>query len=182
MADPCLIVIDTQLAFDDPVWGPRNNPDAETFIARLLDAWREKGAPLIHIRHRSTSPAGRFKGQALDFKPEARPYSGEPVIEKTVNSAFIGTDLEQRLRAAGIDTILITGLTTDHCCSTTARMGANLGFTVWFASDATATFDRRAPDGAVIDAQTMHRTELASLSGEFAEIIESDEAIRRLQS
>jgi nicotinamidase-related amidase len=176
-----LVVIDTQMAFDNPGWGRRNNHEAEARIASLLDAWRRQGAPLVHVRHRSRSPEGLFRGPGTEFKPEARPLPGEPVIEKSVNSAFIGTDLEQRLRATGADTIVIAGMTTDHCCSTTARMGGNLGFSVWFVSDATATFERRALDGATIDPETMHRIELASLSGEFAEIVDTKEAIRRLE-
>jgi nicotinamidase-related amidase len=180
VAAPTLIVIDMQRAFDDPEWGPRNNPGAERQIARLLAAWRRQDAPIIHVRHRSSSPQGRFRGAALDFKPEAQPQPGEAVIEKSVNSAFIGTDLERRLHDATAERIVMAGMTTDHCCSTTARMAANLGFTVAFVADATATFDRQAPDGTMIDAQTMHRTALASLSGEFAEIVETEEAIQRL--
>lgn len=182
VAAPTLIVIDMQRAFDDPAWGPRNNPDAERQIARLLAAWRRQDSPIIHVRHRSASPGGRFRDAAMDFKPEAQPQPGELVIEKSVNSAFIGTDLEQRLRNAGAERIVIAGMTTDHCCSTTARMGANLGFTVTFVADATATFDRLAPDGTMIDAATMHRTALASLSGEFADIVDAEVAIQRLLS
>jgi nicotinamidase-related amidase len=178
--EPTLIVIDVQQAFDHPAWGDRNNPAAERNIAGLLDCWRGRGAPIIHVRHRSASAEGRFRGSGEAIKPEAQPLEGETVIQKSVNSAFIGTDLEDRLRQAGAETIVIAGLTTDHCCSTTARMGANLGFYVWFVSDATATFDRTAPDGGRIDAATMHRTALASLSHEFAEIIDTTEAIRRL--
>src|SRR2546423_6470928 len=181
MAAPTLIVVDTQMAFDDPRWGQRNNQQAERQIARLLAAWRGQGAPIVHVRHRSRSPEGLFRGPGSAFKPEAAPLPGEPVIEKSVNSAFIGTDLEQQLRASGIDTIVIAGMTTDHCCSTTARMGGNLGFTVWVVSDAMATFERKALDGGTIDAETMHRIELASLSGEFAEVVETKEAISRLE-
>jgi nicotinamidase-related amidase len=179
---PTLIVIDVQRAFDDPAWGERNNPDAETHIAQALGAWRERGAPVVHVRHRSGSAAGLFRPgtPAFEFKPEAAPQPGEPVITKTVNSAFIGTDLEARLRAAGVAAIAIVGLTTDHCCSTTARMAGNLGFETWVLADAMATFDRRAPDGGPIPAETMHRTALASLDGEFAEVLDTSVAIARL--
>lgn len=178
---PTLLIIDVQRAFDDPTWGPRNNPHAESAIAELLARWREKGGPVIHVRHRSVSEAGLFKGPRLDFKPEAAPIVGEPVIEKTVNSAFIGTNLEDRLRREGARTVVIAGLTTDHCCSTTARMAANLGFETWFVSDGTATFERRGPDGAIIDAETMHRTALASLHGEFAEVMDVNESVAKLE-
>lgn len=179
---PTLLLVDIQQAFEDPAWGPRNNPEAEANATRLLQGWRQAGAPVIHVRHKSRSPQGLFKGAALEFKPDVQPIGDEPVVDKSVNSAFIGTDLEKRLRDASARTLVIAGLTTDHCCSTTARMAANLGFEVWFVSDATATFDRTAPDGGLIDADTMHRTALTSLSGEFAEIVDAQTAVRRLSS
>jgi len=181
---PALIVIDVQRAFDNPAWGARNNPAAERRIAALLSAWRAAGAPVLHVRHESVSPNGIFRRgtPAFDFKPEAQPADGEPVIDKRVNSAFIGTDLEKRLRAEGISALVIAGLTTDHCCSTTARMAGNLGFETWFVSNATATFDRTGPDGERIPAETMHRTALASLDGEFAEVVTSEEAILRIRA
>ena len=119
MAPPTLIVIDVQRAFDDPSWAPRNNPEAEQRIAEALAGWREHGAPVIHVRHASAAPGGLFVPgtTAIEFKPEAQPLDGEPVITKHVNSAFIGTDLENRLRELGVDTVALVGLTTDHCCS-----------------------------------------------------------------
>ncbi|HVS86557.1 MAG TPA: cysteine hydrolase family protein [Gaiellaceae bacterium] len=177
MPQPTLLLIDVQRAFDDPRWPPRNNPGAEARIADLLAAWREHGAPVVHVRHESAEPEGIFRRgtDAYEFKPEAQPLDGEPVVEKTVNSGFIGTDLEQRLRDAGADTVVIAGLTTNHCCSTTARMAGNLGFETWLVSDATATHARGG-----FDAETMHRVELAALDGEFCEVVDAAEAIRRL--
>jgi nicotinamidase-related amidase len=182
MSAPTLIVIDVQQAFDEAGWGARNNPDAEERIAAAIAGWREHGAPVIHVRHRSADPGGSFipGTPAFEFKPEALPRDGEPVITKDVNSAFIGTDLEERLRAAGTSTVALVGLTTDHCCSTTARMAGNLGFETWVLGDAMATFDRETPDGDLIAADIMHRTALASLHGEFAEVIATDAALARL--
>jgi nicotinamidase-related amidase len=173
---PTLLLIDVQQAFDRPDWGTRNNLDAEERIVNLLAHWRLAGAPIIHVRHRSAAADGRFRGEGLQFKPEAVPQDGEPVVEKSVNSAFIGTDLEQRLRAADTHEVVIAGLTTDHCCSTTARMAGNMGFTTYVVADAMATFARRAPDGGLIDAETIHRTALASLMDEFATVIDSERA------
>jgi nicotinamidase-related amidase len=176
---PTLLVIDVQRAFDDPSWGERNNPDAEARVADLLAAWREAGAPVVHARHESLEPDGLFRRgtESFEFKAEAAPLPGEPVVEKTVNSAFIGTDLEQRLRAAGAETVVVAGLTTDHCCSTTARMAGNLGFETWFVSDATATHRR-----GEFDPETIHRTALASIDDEFCEVLDTAEAISRLHS
>ena len=183
MTAPTLILIDVQRAFDDPAWGPRNNADAEARVEAVLGGWRELGAPVIHVRHASTDPDGLFVpgGRAFEFKPEAMPTADEPVLTKHVNSAFIGTDLEARLRNHGVEAVALAGLTTDHCCSTTARMAGNLGFETWVLADAMATFDRVAPDGETIPADLMHRTALASLDGEFAEVMGSDEALRRVR-
>lgn len=175
---PTLLVVDVQRAFDDPAWGERNNPDAEARVQELLTAWREIGAPVLHVRHESTAPSGLFRRDtsAFEFKPEAQPLPSEPVLEKHVNSAFIGTDLEERLRAAGVSDLVVAGLTTDHCCSTTARMASNLGFATWFVADATATYAR-----GDFDAETMHRTALASLDEEFARVLTTAEAIAELR-
>jgi len=179
-----LISIDVQQAFDDPRWGERNNPDAEDRIASLLAAWRDTARPVFHVQHRSASPTGLFRPGEPGFahKPQARPLPGEPVILKDVNSAFIGTDLEARLRAAGIEELVIVGLTTDHCVSTTTRMAGNLGFTVWFVADATATFARTGPDGRHFTAQQMHDTALASLHGEFATVVWSNTVLDALKA
>lgn len=170
-----LIIIDVQQAFDDPVWGQRNNPGAESQIAGLLAAWRRTERPLIHVQHRSARPEGLFHHEkpGFQFKPEALPQPGEPHIIKSVNSSFIGTDLEQRLRAQGAEVLVIVGITTDHCVSTTARMAGNFGFTTYVVSDATATFERRGPGGRHFSAEDMHDSALASINGEFATVIDS---------
>ena len=121
-----LLLIDVQQAFDDPRWGSRNNPDAERRIAELLAGWRSTGRPVIHVQHMSQEPGSPLRpghpGNA--FKPEATPLSGEPVFQKQVNSAFIGTALEQHLREHGIETLVLVGIPTDHCFSPTARTAA----------------------------------------------------------
>ncbi len=180
--ESALIVIDVQCAFDDPTWGVRNNPLAERNIAALLAAWRATGRPIVHVRHRNSTPGGRFHPDAPGFapKPEARELPGEIVLTKQVNSAFIGTDLEARLRAGGIATVVIVGITTDHCVSTTTRMAGNLGFDTVIVSDATATFDRTGPDGRHYSADVMHDTALASLHGEFATVASTAQVLEAL--
>ena len=177
-----LIVIDVQEAFNDSSWGQRNNPAAEANIAALLAGWRRTQRPVIHVQHRSPRAESLFHPSRPGFKvkPEAEPLPGEPVIYKDVNSSFIGTDLEHRLRARGAATLVIAGITTDHCVSTTTRMAGNLGFATYLVSDATATFERRGPHGTRFSAEQMHETELASLNGEFAHVLDSAAVLEML--
>lgn len=171
-----LLIIDVQQGFDDPIWGQRNNPDAEANISRLINLWRSEKRPIIHIQHCSVAPGSPLRPEhpGCQFKPEATPIEGEPVFKKTVNSAFIGTKLESHLKDNGIEHIVIVGLTTDHCVSTTTRMAGNLGFKVLLVSDATATFDRMGPDGKKYMAEDIHSIHIASLHGEFCNVITTD--------
>lgn len=177
-----LIIIDVQQGFDEPVWGRRNNPQAEANIARLLQAWRAGGRPLFHVQHLSREPNSPLRPNAsgCDFKDEVRPLPGEPVVTKHVNSAFIGTNLEAMLRSHGIETVVITGLTTNHCVETTTRMAGNLGFTTYIVEDAAATFDRTGPDGKLYPAEHIHAVSLASLHGEFATVVSTETVLAEL--
>ncbi len=179
-----LLIIDVQKGFLDASWGPRNNPDAEANIARLIAAWRRNGLSVHHVHHSSRSPAGAFfHGKAgRDPKPEAAPAPGEPVHVKGVNSGFIGTSLEKDLRAAGVTTLVVVGLTTNHCVSTTVRMAGNLEFTVYLVEDATATFDRMNLDGKMRPAAEVHAAALSDLSDEFATIVSTDDLLRALET
>jgi nicotinamidase-related amidase len=91
-----------------------------------------------------------------------------------VNSAFIGTNLKELLDNEKITKLVIVGLTTDHCVSTTARMAGNFGFDTFLVSDATATFNKKGIDGQNFSAELIHETALASLNGEFATVVTTD--------
>jgi len=177
---PALLIIDVQKAIDDPSWGSdRNNPGAEANIARLLEAWRARGWPVIHVRHASRDPQSTYRrGQdGFDFKPEVAPLPGERIIEKQTNSAFIGTTLEQELRAAGITRLVIAGVITNNSVEATVRMAGNLGFDTTVVSDATATFGRRDYDGNWRGAAEVHAMSLANMHGEYATVATTAELI-----
>lgn len=178
-----LLVVDLQLGFDEPRWGRRNNPALEQRAAELLHAWRTAGRPVVHVKHMSTDPLSPLSPgrRGNEFKPETAPVGGEAVIEKRVNSAFIGTSLEDDLRHAGCRGLVIVGLTTNHCISTTARMAGNLGFSTWAVSDATATFDRVGPDGVEHSAEQIHSIALSDLHGEFATVVDTAAVIAALE-
>lgn len=173
MTQAALILIDIQTGFDSPVWGARNNPQAEENAATLLRRWRNSNAPVIHIRHVSIepdSPLGPDTGGTA-FKPQVMPRAGEVIFEKSVNSAFIGTGLEEHLRRLGIQDVVVCGLTTPHCVSTTCRMAANLGFRVTLAHDACASFTANAQTdwngGSQMMPEDIHDTAVSHLHGEF---------------
>lgn len=182
--DAVLLIIDVQQGFDDPSWGKRNNLQAEENIATLLEAWRRTDHPIIHVQHFSQgehSPL-HVDSTGSQFKEQARPHAHELIIQKSVNSAFIGTHLEQILHTHHFDTLVIVGLTTDHCVSTTTRMAGNLGFQTYVVSDATATFERTGYDGRKYTAQEIHDVSLVSLHNEFATVTDTQSTIEMLSA
>jgi nicotinamidase-related amidase len=174
-----LVVIDVQRAIDHPSWGERNNLQAEGNIAALLAAWRASGRPIYHVRHDSTEAGSHYRpGQAgHDFKPEAMPLAGETVIGKRTNSAFIGTDLEVRLRRSGQTVVVVAGVITNNSVEATARMAGNLGFETLLVEDACFTFGRQDWAGAWRSADEVHAMSLANLAGEYARVVRTAEVL-----
>ena len=172
-----LIPIDVQQGFDHPGWPKRNNPAMESNGQALLAAWRGTGFPLIHVRHDSIHATSTLHpdhpGNA--FRPGFEPLPGEAVVGKSVNAALIGTDLDLRLRRLGVTTLVLFGISTDMCVSTTARVAANMGYRVVVVGDACACFEL---DG--IAADDIHRAHLATLAFEFAEVTTTDAMLLRL--
>jgi nicotinamidase-related amidase len=176
-----LLLIDIQKAFNDLSWGERNNPGAEKEAARLLGHWRNCDLPVIHVQHTSQSRESLFFEGSIShqFKEEVKPAAGESIIQKSVNSAFIGTPLEALLKNLRSKELVIAGLTTPHCVSTTVRMAANLGFSVWLPEDACAAFEMKGPGGTHFSPGHIHQTELAILHGEFAEVCTTEKVLKK---
>ncbi len=179
-----LLLIDFQKGFDnEDFWGGnRNNKDAEKKALKILTQWRALNLPIFHIIHSSLDPNSKLHEShpGFEMKNELKPIKGEPLIIKNVNSAFIGTNLKETLDNQGINKLVILGLTTNHCISTTTRMAGNLGFDTLLVEDATATFDRKGVNGELFSAEIIHQTTLANLQEEFAQIITTNKLLEQL--
>ena len=174
-----LLIIDLQKAIDDPSWGVRNNPRAELNIGRLLAHWRTSKMPVIHVRHVSLDPKSTYRDgqEGVEFKEIGRPLPGEVMITKHVCTAFIGTDLEARLRKSGCADLVIAGVITNNSVESTARVAGDLGFRTIVVSDGTFTFGREDFDGCSRSAEEVHAMSLANLAGEYARILTTDQIL-----
>jgi nicotinamidase-related amidase len=172
MSLPTLIIIDMQKGMASPAAGPRNNPNAEANIAALLDAWRNAGATVVHVRHMSRSVRSAFwPGQpGAEFQERLAPLPSEHVVEKNVPDALVNTGLEKWLRVRGITQLVIVGVSTNNSVEATARTAGNLGFQAQVVADATFAFDRTDYYGAKRTAEEVHAMALANLDGEYATI------------
>jgi len=180
-----LVVIDAQVAFDDPRWGPRNNHACDANIAALVAAFADAGRPIVYVRHESANPDSLFHatnpGNAL--KPYLLDHTPDLLVTKTVHSSFHGApDLSSWLHARALSSVVIAGITTNHCCETTARVGENLGFIVWFALDATHTFDRVGPDGTSMTAEELAKATATNLHDQFATVVNTEQVLAALRS
>ena len=171
--------IDLQKAIDHPSWGQRNNPDAEENIAKLLETWRSRNMPIIHVKHMSNDADSHYRpGQfGNEFKEIVEPKADEEVLEKDTNSAFINTNLSQKLNDRNISEIVIVGVITNNSIEATARMSGNLGFRTIVVSDCSFTFDKADYAGNMHSAQEVHDMSLANLSGDYAEVFDSSEVL-----
>lgn len=180
--DAALVVIDVQNAIDDPKWGPRNNPGAEANIAKLLAAWRDSGRTIFHIRHDSTFANSPYRPDqpGNDFKKDVAPRDGEIIVPKRTNSAFIGTDLEARLRRGGHATVVVAGVLTHNSVEATVRMAGNLGFATVVVSDATWATDKTDLCGKRWPAEDVHALSLANMQGEYATVLDTAAVLKAL--
>ena len=177
--NPALLLVDIQKAFLEKDYPGliRNNEHAEFICGKILKKWRTLDLPIIHVRHSSTNPESKLHKfrPGFEFNDYVTPLETEMVLTKEVNSAFIGTNLENILIKSQIDTLVIVGMTTNHCISTTVRMSGNLGFDTYLISDSTACYNARGLNGEIIACNTIYNSALASLQEEFATVIDSKE-------
>jgi nicotinamidase-related amidase len=169
---PALVIIDMQKCMATQAAGPRNNPDAERQIARLLQAWRNVGATIVHVRHMSRTPGSLFwPGQSgVEFQDALAPLPSEHVVEKNVPDAFVNSGLERWLRVRGISRLVLVGVSTNNSVESSARSAGNLGFETQVVADATFAFAQTDYAGTDRRADEVHAMALANLDGEYAHI------------
>jgi nicotinamidase-related amidase len=181
-----LLVIDVQDSFraDAARWSRRGNPAFEENIGRLVSAYRSAGLPIIFFLH--TDPDPYFERESPYLKPMdfLTPKAEEPVLLKDTRNCFTSTDLARRLAEGSVRRLVITGIQTEQCCETTARLAADLGYDVDFVTEATQSFPIRHTDPAVADelgtADIFRRTEFV-LRGRFARIATVDALLSELE-
>lgn len=168
-----LLPIDMQMGFDDADNPPRWNRELDANGLALLAAWRAARRPIIHVRHDSVKPGSTFAaGQPGNrHRPGFEPQGDEPLVIKSVNSAFIGTDLDLRLRRLGARHVIAFGLVTDMCVSTTIRMGANMGWDMILVPEACDCFALPDGKGGTIPAAQIHAAHVATLAYEFCRVM-----------
>ena len=158
---------------------PRTGVDATTptptrNIAALTAAFASAGQPIVYVQHSSTDPHSPLHrdhpGHA--FKDYLEEFNPNLIVTKSVNSSFHGTpDLHAWLQRERVTGLVVCGITTNHCCETTARVAGNLGYDTIFAFDATHTFDRTGPDGRTLTADALTHATCTNLHGEFATVM-----------
>ncbi len=174
-----LLPIDMQRAFDAPPWPRRWNDRVDENGAALIRRWREAGRPIIHVRHDSVVEGSSLgpESDGNQFRPGFEPKDGEPVVSKSVNSAFIGTDLDLRLRRLGAGHVVAFGISTDMCVSTTVRTGANMGWDMILADDACDCFELPDGKGGLIPAEAVQAAHVATLGFEFCKVLATEKLL-----
>ncbi|MGH8242845.1 MAG: cysteine hydrolase family protein [Steroidobacteraceae bacterium] len=169
---PALVIIDMQNGMSRADLTQRNNQKAEGNMRVLLDHWRNKQAPIIHVRHVSRTAGSPFwPGQrGVEFQSDFEPRPNEHVVEKNVPDAFTNSGLERWLHQRSIGVLVIVGVSTSNSVEATARSAGNLGFKTFVVSDATFDFAKRDFNGTPRSADDVHAMSLANLHGEYVTV------------
>ncbi|CRK60022.1 isochorismatase hydrolase [Alloactinosynnema sp. L-07] len=174
-----LIVIDVQESFRTRAeWADNSNPGLIGQVNRLVDLTRAENGLVVWVLHSEPGSGGPFDPASGHVRliDGLSPAEGEPVLTKTAHNAFTTTNLQQTLTVRGVQEVLISGIRTEQCCETTARVGSDLGFGVTFVTDATATTPlRHWRTGAVMSTNDIIERTESVLAGRFASIATVDE-------
>jgi nicotinamidase-related amidase len=158
------------------------SPEAASKAATLIEAFRAKGLPVIHVQHISNRPGASFflpGTPGAEIHASVRPAQGEKLVVKHTPNAFRGTDLLEHLKSAGVDELAVAGMMTHMCIDSTVRAAFDNGFKCTLAGDACAT-RALTLDGRTVPAAQVHESFLAGLGGLFARVVPADEAAASL--
>ncbi|WP_151631850.1 cysteine hydrolase family protein [Noviherbaspirillum aerium] len=173
-ASTALLVIDFQQEYFEGGRLPIPQGRAALDQAKQLVSFADRhGIRVFHIQHAGANGGALFAadGATVAFHPDILPQARHEQVRKTTASSFASTDLHARLQAGGIKTLILCGLMTHMCVSTTARDARPLGYQVIVAGDACATRDIEAWDGGIITHAELHRAALTEISDSFGEIL-----------
>jgi nicotinamidase-related amidase len=180
-----LLLVDVQKGVNEVKYyggpsGKRNNHSAEENMRCLLAEWRRLGKRVAFTRHNSREINSPLKLELeTGNQIEGLEINGpDIVVEKDVNSGFIGTSLELELRRSGINRLVVMGFYTNYCIETTVRMAGNLGFDTYLVHDACAAVNTLGHDGEYYEPDLVHNMSIASLHGEFCTAISKEVAMR----
>lgn len=173
-----LVIIDVQNEYFPG--GKLLIPDGQRVLEKnqqLVDFARSHAMPLFFVQHLGPEDSPIFaKGSGFDdFHPALQPQTGDRIIQKATPSSFVGTELESQLKAAGIQQLIVSGLMTHMCVSSTARDAVPKGFNVIIPDDACATRDVADWDGKIVGHQELHRAALTAVGDVFAEVMSTEE-------
>ncbi|WP_211444649.1 cysteine hydrolase family protein [Collimonas humicola] len=148
--------------------------------SRLVALADQAGMPVFHVQHLSPAGAPVFAADSLNaqFHSELQPAAHHSVLQKTSVSVFPTTDIDQRLKAAGIKTLIISGLMTHACVAGAARDAVPLGYEVVVADDACATRDLDSADGSLLPHAVLHRAALASIADTFGALMSTEQILQ----
>jgi nicotinamidase-related amidase len=171
-----LLLIDIQRDYFSGGAYPLVGSDAAAEAASaVLERFRQEGEPTLHVQHVWDAPDATYlrpQTPGVGHDPRVAPADGEPVVVKDMPNAFLGTDLEQRLRSEGIDELVIAGMMTSMCVDATVRAAVDLGFEVTVVGDACAAPDL-AHGGVEVPGEQVHAAFLAALADGYADVVEA---------
>ena len=174
LTQSALIMIDLQNTYRRGVMQLTGVEEAVQEAKNLLAIARQNNVPIFHIRHDGGEGSPYDLNDDIGaISAEIAPIEGEPVITKQVPNSFVGTDLDEQLKALGINNLVLAGFMTHMCVNSTAHGGFNLGYAPTVVASATATRPLQAANGKVLSAQAVHDGALASTRDLYAAVVDS---------
>lgn len=178
MAKQALIVVDIQNDyFPQGKWPLVGAEAAADNAVRLIQAFRDAGNPVVHIRHEFTSDAAPFFTPGSDgakLHPKVLSRADEPVVLKHFVNSFRETELEAILDEQDVENLVVVGSMSHMCVDGITRAAADLGYTVTVIHDACATRDLEF-NGVTVPAIQVHAAFMASLAFAYASVVSADE-------